>query len=141
MPEITVAGLSGFPGTTVVNLGWPDVGAVDRPAATLWVVPDGGIDEALLQPPVATSLSAPPLPISRVWKQVQAGKVPIGVGNMIVATFPNGTGALQSVTDAHVFNPTPAGTLYLVPVYRFAGTVHFPGIAGPRKWFALAPAE
>jgi hypothetical protein len=140
MPVMTAPGFPGLSGVTAVSFGWPGVGPVDQPAATLWVVPGGEIDEALLLPPVATGRSGAPHSTAQVWRQVQAGKVPIGVKNMIAATFPAGKGTLQAVTQAHVFNPTPAGTLYLAPVYRFTGTVRFPGVAGPRAWLALAPA-
>jgi hypothetical protein len=39
-----------------------------------------------------------------------------------------------------VVTATSSGRVYLVPAYRFSGTVTLQGVAGARRWFALVPA-
>ena len=140
MPLMETLYPTGGPGIQSVSFGWPGAGQADLPAGTVNVVHGGQVDEALLLPPVGSSRTLTSLPLATVWQRLQAGKIPVGVENMIAAQFPPGTGTVQSVTVAHVVSAGANKGLYLVPVYRFSGTVRFPHVAGPRRWFALAPA-
>lgn len=132
-----------FPGTAVIGLNWPGVSSADRPGAEIWVTHGGHVDEALILPPVQEATNIKPRSIDAAWKLVQTGKAPVGVANSGVVDprhGPGGTGSLTSVSIEQVVTFTSSGRIYLVPAYRFTGTVTLQGVPGTKSWIALVPA-
>jgi hypothetical protein len=130
-------------GATRITLSWPGVPSVDRSAAEVWVVPGGHVDEALVLPPVQDATNIKPRSIGDAWKLVRTGKAPVGVANSGVVDprhGPGGTGSLTSVSTEQVVTFTRSGRIYLVPAYRFTGTVTLQGVPGTKTWIALVPA-
>jgi hypothetical protein len=142
MPEGTPS-TPPFPGTAAIGLNWPGVSSADRPGAEIWVTHGGHADEALILPPVQEATSVKPRSIADAWKLVQSGKAPVGVAKSGVVDprhGPNGTGRLESVSVEQVVTFTRSGRIYLVPAYRFTGTVKLQGVPGTKTWLALVPA-
>jgi hypothetical protein len=77
---------------------------------------------------------------------VRRGTAPIAMGGAI-ASNASGHGTVQRVTLAYVLMADANGTLYLAPVYRFAGMATFAPGSGSlttsdtrAPWYALVPA-
>lgn len=121
----------------LLSLGWKGVGAAAETQATVIVMPNGRVTEARLWPPVRRSGHAISRDVRAAWTMVQRGKVPIvvqGMGGMRAA----GTGSLNKLAVVEALD-TSGRVPYLVPMYRFDGTVSFLGL-GSHAWTALVPA-
>jgi hypothetical protein len=135
----------GNPHLTYTSFWWPDATPADLPAAAFYVGHGPQVKEGLILPPIKDSTSLKPRSMADAWKEVQSGKVPVGVEqglNVIAAAGPHasGTGRVQHVAVTYVVTPAQNGTLYLVPAYRFSGPTHFGGVSGTYTWVAVVPA-
>jgi hypothetical protein len=141
MPPGPAYALSG-PGATTITFGWSGVLEADRPSAVLLERHGGKIDEALLLPPIQAATQVNPRSVETALQQVRSGRAPVGVEHYFLTgpTAPGGTGTARSVAIEQVVTATSSGRVYLVPAYRFSGTVTLQGVAGARRWFALVPA-
>jgi len=141
MPLQSVAmALAAPPGVQAVNLGWAGAGPAALSAATLWVASDGRIVEARLWPPVERSRVIPARGVASAAGDVQRGHLPVAVEGVPPLATTAGTGTVQRVTIVQALSVGPDRRLYLVPTYRFAGTVQLQGVPGSHAWYGLAPA-
>ena len=122
-----------------VAFAWIGVGETAVQSATLWVTPNGSVIEAWVWPPVAQQTLIPTRPVSAAWTEVRKGTLPLAVEGVSPYRRANGTGALQRTIVAWVLSAGARGNLYLVPTYRFEGSVHIPG-ASIHTWYGLAPS-
>ena len=118
-----------------VSFGWSRVPRAAETQATVIVMPNGDVIEARLWPPVQQSGYVATRDVRAAWMMVRTGKVPIAVQGAMRAP---GTGALRTVEVIQALDTT-GQTPYLVPMYRFEGTVSLPGL-GQHAWSALVPA-
>ena len=121
-----------------VTLDWAGAWPADLPAATI-VIAHGTVIDADLWPPISRSGYVPARGYPAAWAEVRAGRVPIGLAGQIYPPR-NGSGTVQRRAVLQVFTRTPAGALYLAPIYRFDGTATFPG-RGSYRWYAFVPAQ
>ncbi len=120
-----------------VSFGWRGVARPAETQATVIVLPDGRVIEARLWLPIRRSGHVVTRDVQTAWRMVRTRKVPIAVqemGAMRVA----GAGSLRRVEVVEALD-TRGTILYLVPMYRFQGTVRITGL-GEHKWSALVPA-
>lgn len=120
-----------------VSFGWRGVGAAAVTQATVIVMPDGDVIEARLWPPVRRVGHVDTTDVRTAWSVIQQGRVPItvqGMGQMRVA----GIGSLHRIAVIHALDTTGSAP-YLIPMYRFAGTVRISGL-GVHAWSAVVSA-
>jgi len=124
----------------VVRLGWAGAGSADAPSAILVVNTSGHhVAEAHVWPPVEREIMVPSRSLSSAWADVQSGRAPIGVEDVMGLPAWAGIGTLQKASLTEVLTQDQAGRLYLVPAYRFSGTVTINGLPGRRIWYAIVP--
>jgi hypothetical protein len=121
-----------------VTYAWRETPHPVAPAARLWVAPNGQVVDADVWPRVVRTMHVAAVPIATAWRRVAQGKAPIAVPNSGFLS-PTGTGVARSVQVVQVRVAARHGKIYLVPAYRFSGTVHLGG-AGTHTWYALVPA-
>ncbi len=120
-----------------VSFGWRGVARPAETQATVIVLPDGHVIEARLWPPIRRSGHVVTRDVQTAWRMVQTGAVPIAVQEM-GAMRVTGAGSLQRADVVQALE-TRGTVPYLVPMYRFQGTVRITGL-GEHKWSALVPA-
>lgn len=120
-----------------VSFGWPGVRRAAETQATVIVMPNGDVIEARLWPPVQQSGYVATRDVRAAWMMVRTGTVPIAVQGMGAMRAP-GTGVLRTLEVIEALD-TAGQIPYLVPMYRFEGTVYLPGL-GQHAWSALVPA-
>lgn len=140
MPVRFVGLVASQPKVRTVVLGWPKAGPAATEAATLWVTPNGSVIEAWVWPPILRRGIIPARSIAAAWADIHAGRLPLAVRNLSPRTHLPGTGRLRATSVVSVLTRSHSGALYLVPTYRFAGTVHIQG-ASLHGWYGLAPSE
>lgn len=128
------------PGVRAVNLGWADADQAALAAATLWVTPDGRMIEAHLWPPVERSRTIRARGIAAAAGDVRRGHLPVAVAGVPPLMTAAGVGVVRSVTIAQTLSVGPDRRLYLVPTYRFAGTIQLRGFPDSHAWYGLVPA-
>jgi hypothetical protein len=139
MPVRFVGTVASRPKVRMIVLGWPKTGRAATEAATLWVTPNGSVIEAWVWPPIVQRGIIPARSIAAAWADIHAGRLPLAVRNLSPRTRSPGVGQVQTTTVLSVLTPGPEGALYLVPIYRFAGTVQIQG-ATLHRWYGLAPS-
>jgi len=120
-----------------VSFGWRGVARAAETQATVIVLPDGHVIEARLWPPIRRSGHVFTRDVQTAWRMVRTRKVPIAVqemGTMRVA----GAGSLQRVEVIQALD-TRGTVSYLVPMYRFQGTVRITGL-GEHQWSTAVAA-
>ncbi|HZU13879.1 MAG TPA: hypothetical protein VFB58_13640 [Chloroflexota bacterium] len=122
----------------VVSLGWAGVGRSNVADAVIWVAPTGRVVEARLWPPVTVGRVVDVVPVAAAWDRVRRGNVLVAVEGSTPYPPPAGSGILRSVSTEQLLVTPPDRRAYLVPVYRFAGTVNLGGVR--HQWYALEPA-
>ena len=120
-----------------VSFGWTGVGQAAQTQAALIVTPNGTVIEARLWPPIRRVGHVSTRNIQRAWKLVRHGTVPVAVQGMGQMGL-TGAGSLQRITVIHALDTT-GSVPYLIPMYRFEGTVHIAGF-GAHAWFAVVSA-
>jgi len=120
-----------------VSFEWPGVARAAETQATVIVMPDGHVIEARLWPSIRRSGHVVTRDVQTAWRMVQTGAVPIAVQEM-GAMRVRGAGSAQTVEVVQALD-TRGPILYLVPMYRFQGTVRIAGL-GEHQWSALVPA-
>lgn len=145
MPVISVAPPTNTGATSAnpsleVSLGWTAAGRSNVPAATLWLTSGGKVSEAFVWPPVVKRQTVSTRDVTVAWNMVRAGKAAIGLYANVPGPFPGGVGTVTQVGIIQVLITPRVGAPYLVPAYRFAGTVQLSGGQGKHRWYALTPA-
>jgi hypothetical protein len=139
MPVETVGQVSGYPKVREVVFGWARAGRASIDEATLWVAPDRSIIEAFVWPPVARDGRVPGRSIANAWLDLVARKAPLVVERITGAAHGIATGTLRRVTNVLVLVPGHKGNAYLVPAYRFEGTLRIGSASVKRTWLSLVP--
>lgn len=128
------------PGTSplAISYRWRQVRNPATPAGTIWVTPAGTITEVDMWPGIARKVQVGTVPGAVAWHDVASGKAPVAVLGSPDFPVSAGSGRATSVHVVQVRVPGKHGRVYLVPAYRFSGTVRLRGASYP--WYALVPA-
>lgn len=119
-----------------VSFGWPGTIAAAQSEVTVIILPSGQVIEARLWPPSRREGAVQTRDVQSAWAEVQRGAVPVVVEGM--GGRSSGSGTVQHMDIIQALD-TAGKTPYLVPMYRFSGTVHLSGL-GAYPWSALVPA-
>ncbi len=140
MPLQTIAH-SGLPrGVRSISFAWNGAGATATAAAILWVTPADHVVEADVWPPTESVRAIAAGRLAAAWAAVRTRLVPLAVAGVPPHTAAPGRGRIQRVTVTQVLSRGRDQRLYLVPTYRFSGTVQLHGRAGTLVCYALTPA-
>jgi hypothetical protein len=139
MPLRSFGNVRTMPKVRQVVLDWIGVGAAAINEATLWVTPNGSVIEAWVWPPVVQRGTVPARDVGEAWTAVRKGTVPLAVEGVSPTTTSSGVGNLQRTTVVSVLSSGADRRLYLVPTYRFEGTVRLEAAGGSHPWYGLAP--
>jgi hypothetical protein len=121
-----------------VSYDWHGVSNPVEPSATIYVTSRGRITALDVWPPVDQTLRVRSVPVSTAWHQVEVGNAPITVpGYNHILVVPGG-GEVTALRVVQVLVAGKHGRQYLVPVYRFSGTVRLHGVS--YRWYAQTPA-
>lgn len=139
MPVSSSGIAPGFPRVRQVVLGWVGVRSATIEEATLWVTPDKSVVEAWVWPPIVRETRIAAVPISSAWAQVRDRRAPLVITHTPPDMTEQGRGRLRHVVITEMLVTKPKNGSYLVPGYRFSGTVRFHDTESRRRWLSLSP--
>jgi hypothetical protein len=140
MPVRSVGTLESTPKIRQVVFSWVGVGTAATEEATLWVTPNRSVVEAWLWPPVVQSGLIPARAVAAAWADVRHSALPLAVKGVSPYTRASGSGSVQHTSVVSILSQGGDRRVYLVPTYRFEGTVRIRGRVHAHPWYGLAPS-
>lgn len=127
-------------GSRVVALSWAGIGQTNAPAAFVVLGSTGRVLAADIVPPIQRIRFVQARGVERGWALVRRAAVPVVVDTPGFAGGANLSASVDKVSAVHVLIQGSHGRMYLVPAYRFDGSIRQSRGKLPAHWHALAPA-